>query len=95
MAPGEAPACPPCLTNLVYGLVWFPLLLTDLHFEVLLGKGSCAVLPWGPDRCVLEGMHKVLMEAEETCAASAVPGLSSPALGSAPGLAVWLCNFPL
>lgn len=43
MAPGKAPACPPCLTDLVYGLVRFPLLLTDMHFKVLLGEGCCAV----------------------------------------------------
>lgn len=43
MAPGEALACLPCLTDLVYGLVWFPLLLTALHFGVLLRKGYCAV----------------------------------------------------
>lgn len=48
----------------------------------------CAVLPWGPAPCLLEGVHKVLTRAEETCAASTVPGLPSPASGSAPGLAV-------
>lgn len=80
VAPGKAPACPPCLTDLVYGLVWFPLLLTDTHFGVL----CYVVLPWGPDPCLL----KVLTGAVEMCAASAVPGLPSPALGSAPGLAV-------
>ena len=46
------------------------------------------MLPWGPEPCLLEGAHKALTGAEEMCAASAVPGLPSLALGSAPGLAV-------
>lgn len=42
MAPGKAPASPPCLADLLYGLVWSPL-LTDTHFGVLLGEGCRAV----------------------------------------------------
>jgi len=75
MALGKAPACPPCLTDLVDGLVWFPLLLTDRHFGVLLGEGCHAVWCYcGVQTCVCwKGHTKCSLELKKCVLPSLIP----------------------